>query len=215
MHEADFKWNAVESFADVTAAVAARTGDPDEPDARARWWPTSSTTSPQTSSRRSSRWGHVSNMVFMFQRGGAATHPRRSRAGDYRPVVRVHYYSEPYYIRPVTAACFDPPPNVESCLIGFKPRRSGLLPLRGTVKQFFTFVQACFAQKRRCSKITSRRCATTKPSSRRSSAWDDTTRPARRSSRWRVRRLNQLCSRERTRARRWQIPRGEEGTARG
>ena len=37
VHEADFlKWNVVESFADVTAAVAARTGDPDEPDARAK-----------------------------------------------------------------------------------------------------------------------------------------------------------------------------------
>ncbi len=43
-----------------------------------------------------------------------------------------------------------PPPNVESCLIGFKPKEPHeLLPLSGTDKQFFTFVQACFAQKRK------------------------------------------------------------------
>ena len=94
-------------------------------------------------------------MVFMFQEEVAQRLIRDDAgAGDYRPrSVRVHYYSEPYYIRPVTAACFDPPPNVESCLIGFKPRRSeDLLPLRGTEKQFFTFVQACFAQKRKMLK---------------------------------------------------------------
>ena len=75
-------------------------------------------------------------------------------ASDYRPMsVRVHYYSEPYYIRPVTAACFDPPPNVESCLVGFRPKpTAALLPLAGTHKQFFTFVQACFAQKRKMLK---------------------------------------------------------------
>jgi 16S rRNA A1518/A1519 N6-dimethyltransferase RsmA/KsgA/DIM1 with predicted DNA glycosylase/AP lyase activity len=45
-----------------------------------------------------------------------------------------------------------PPPNVESCLIGFKPKQPHeLLTLHGgaTHKQFFTFVQACFAQKRK------------------------------------------------------------------
>ena len=67
--------------------------------------------------------------------------------------VRVHYYSEPYYIRPVTASCFDPPPNVESCLVGFRPKPRRELPaLRGTEKQFFSFVQACFAQKRKMLK---------------------------------------------------------------
>jgi|AntAceMinimDraft_12_1070368.scaffolds.fasta_scaffold32197_2 16S rRNA A1518/A1519 N6-dimethyltransferase RsmA/KsgA/DIM1 with predicted DNA glycosylase/AP lyase activity len=75
-------------------------------------------------------------------------------ASDYRPMsVRVHYYSEPYYIRPVTATCFDPAPNVESCLVGFRPKpRDQLLPLAGTHTQFFTFVQSCFAQKRKMLK---------------------------------------------------------------
>ena len=96
-----------------------------------------------------------SNMVFMFQEEVAQRLIRDDAgASDYRPMsVRVHYYSEPYYIRPVTAACFDPPPNVESCLIGFRPKpRDELLPLAGTDKQFFTFVQACFAQKRKMLK---------------------------------------------------------------
>ena len=157
VHEADFlKWNVVESFADVTAAVAARTGDPDEPDARAKVVaniPYNITT--DILKTLLPMGDTFSNMVFMFQEEVAQRLIRdEAGAGDYRPMsVRVHYYSEPYYIRPVTAACFDPPPNVESCLIGFKPRRSeDLLPLRGTEKQFFTFVQACFAQKRKMLK---------------------------------------------------------------
>ena len=95
------------------------------------------------------------NMVFMFQEEVARRlikdEPGNS---DYRPMsVRVHYYSTPYYIRPVTAACFDPPPNVESCLVGFRPRRPAeYLPLNGTERQFFAFVQACFAQKRKMLK---------------------------------------------------------------
>ena len=56
-------------------------------------------------------------------------------------------------VRPVTASCFDPPPNVESCLVGFRPKPRRELPaLRGTEKQFFSFVQACFAQKRKMLK---------------------------------------------------------------
>jgi ribosomal RNA small subunit methyltransferase A len=93
-----------------------------------------------------------SNMIFMFQEE-VAQRLIRDEAGnsDYRPMsVRVHYYSEPYYVRPVPASCFDPPPNVESCLVGFRPRRRrDLLPLAGTERQFFAFVQACFAQKRK------------------------------------------------------------------
>ena len=95
------------------------------------------------------------NMVFMFQEE-VARRLIKDEAGnsDYRPMsVRVHYYSTPYYIRPVTAACFDPPPNVESCLIGFRPRRpEEYLELNGTERQFFAFVQACFAQKRKMLK---------------------------------------------------------------
>ena len=95
------------------------------------------------------------NMVFMFQEE-VARRLIKDEAGnsDYRPMsVRVHYYSVPYYIRPVTAACFDPPPNVESCLIGFRPKRpEEYLPLNGTERQFFAFVQACFAQKRKMLK---------------------------------------------------------------
>lgn len=95
------------------------------------------------------------NMVFMFQEE-VARRLIKDEAGnsDYRPMsVRVHYYSTPYYIRPVTAACFDPPPNVESCLIGFRPKRpEEYLPLNGTERQFFAFVQACFAQKRKMLK---------------------------------------------------------------
>ena len=50
--------------------------------------------------------------------------------GDYRAMsVRVHYYSKPYYIRPVSRHCFMPPPNVESCLIGFKPKEPQTRPL--------------------------------------------------------------------------------------
>jgi hypothetical protein len=46
-------------------------------------------------------------------RGVMLLRPWGAGASDYRPMsVRVHYYSVPYYIRPVTAACFDPPPNV-------------------------------------------------------------------------------------------------------
>ena len=95
------------------------------------------------------------DMVFMFQEEVARRLIRAdSGASDYRPMsVRVHYYSEPYYIRPVTASCFDPPPNVESCLVGFRPKPRRELPaLRGTEKQFFSFVQACFAQKRKMLK---------------------------------------------------------------
>ena len=96
-----------------------------------------------------------SNMVFMFQEEVAQRllkdEPGQS---DYRPMsVRVHYYSVPYYIRTVDASCFDPPPNVTSCLIGFRPRKpSEYLPLNGTEKQFFSFIQACFAQKRKMLK---------------------------------------------------------------
>ena len=42
---------------------------------------------------------------------------------------------------------------MESCLIGFKPKRKEhLLKINGTEKQFFTFVQSCFAQKRKMLK---------------------------------------------------------------
>ena len=79
-----------------------------------------------------------SNMVFMFQEE-VAQRLLRDEPGqsDYRPMsVRVHYYSTPYYIRKVDAVCFDPPPAVTSCLIGFKPRRpEEYLPLSGTEKQ--------------------------------------------------------------------------------
>lgn len=96
-----------------------------------------------------------SNMVFMFQEE-VAQRLLRDEPGqsDYRPMsVRVHYYSTPYYIRKVDAVCFDPPPAVTSCLIGFKPRRpEEYLPLSGTEKQFFSFVTACFAQKRKMLK---------------------------------------------------------------
>ena len=92
------------------------------------------------------------DMIFMFQEEVAQRLVRDDAGGgDYRAMsVRVHYYSKPYYIRPVSRHCFMPPPNVESCLIGFKPKEPHeLLPLEGTEKQFFTFVQACFAQKRK------------------------------------------------------------------
>lgn len=92
------------------------------------------------------------DMIFMFQEEVAQRLVRDDAGGgDYRAMsVRVHYYSKPYYIRPVLRDCFMPPPNVESCLIGFKPKEPHeLLPLNGTDKQFFTFVQACFAQKRK------------------------------------------------------------------
>ena len=61
--------------------------------------------------------------------------------------VRTRTYSKSRYIRPVAKGCFDPPPNVESCLIGFKlKRKEDLLKINGTDKQFFTFVQSCFAR---------------------------------------------------------------------
>lgn len=92
------------------------------------------------------------DMIFMFQEEVAQRLVRDDAGGgDYRAMsVRVHYYSKPYYIRPVPPTCFMPPPNVDSCLIGFRPKEPHeLLPLSGTEKQFFTFVQACFAQKRK------------------------------------------------------------------
>ena len=43
--------------------------------------------------------------------------------------------------------------HLESCLVGFRPKPlDELLPLAGTTTQFFTFVQACFAQKRKMLK---------------------------------------------------------------
>ncbi|CAL55247.1 Ribosomal RNA adenine methylase transferase,conserved site [Ostreococcus tauri] len=92
------------------------------------------------------------DMIFMFQEEVAQRLVRDDAGGgDYRAMsVRVHYYSKPYYIRFVPPTCFMPPPNVDSCLIGFKPKEPHeLLPLNGTENQFFTFVQACFAQKRK------------------------------------------------------------------
>ena len=156
--QADFlKWNVVEAFRDVTEAVAAAGGAGGAgADARAKVVaniPYNITT--DILKTLLPMGDTFSNMVFMFQEE-VAQRLIRDDAGssDYRPMsVRVHYYSEPYYIRPVTAACFDPPPNVESCLVGFRPKPSAeLLPLAGTDKQFFTFVQACFAQKRKMLK---------------------------------------------------------------
>ena len=111
------------------------------------------------------------DLVFMFQEEVArrlATEERGEKMienanevmkkkksnSDFRAMsVRTAYYSESRYIRPVAKDCFDPPPNVESCLIGFKPKRKEhLLKINGTEKQFFTFVQSCFAQKRKMLK---------------------------------------------------------------
>lgn len=111
------------------------------------------------------------DLVFMFQEEIArrlATEERGEKMienanevkkkkksnSDFRAMsVRTAYYSESRYIRPVAKDCFDPPPNVESCLIGFKPKRKEhLLKINGTEKQFFTFVQSCFAQKRKMLK---------------------------------------------------------------
>ena len=111
------------------------------------------------------------DLVFMFQEEVArrlATEERGEKMienanevkkkkksnSDFRAMsVRTAYYSESRYIRPVAKDCFDPPPNVESCLIGFKPKREEhLLKINGTEKQFFTFVQSCFAQKRKMLK---------------------------------------------------------------
>jgi len=79
---------------------------------------------------------------------------KKKSNSDFRAMsVRTAYYSESRYIRPVAKDCFDPAPNVESCLIGFKPKRTEhLLKINGTEKQFFTFVQSCFAQKRKMLK---------------------------------------------------------------
>ena len=164
VHEADFlKWNVAREFEDVTAKVAELNavgadergvypGDAHRAKVVANI-PYNITTDilkqllPMGDTFR--------DMVFMFQEEVARRLIRAdSGASDYRPMsVRVHYYSEPYYIRPVTASCFDPPPNVESCLVGFRPKPRRELPaLRGTEKQFFSFVQACFAQKRKMLK---------------------------------------------------------------
>lgn len=111
------------------------------------------------------------DLVFMFQEEVArrlATEERDEKMieneqvkkkkkksnSDFRAMsVRTAYYSKSRYIRPVAKGCFDPPPNVESCLIGFKlKRKEDLLKINGTDKQFFTFVQSCFAQKRKMLK---------------------------------------------------------------
>ena len=164
VHEADFlKWNVGKEFEDVTAKVAAL--NEHGPDANGNYpgdahrakvvanIPYNITTDIlKTLLPMGDTFG---DMVFMFQEEVARRLIRTdSGASDYRPMsVRVHFYSTPYYVRPVTAACFDPPPNVESCLVGFRPKPRREYPeLRGTEKQFFTFVQACFAQKRKMLK---------------------------------------------------------------
>ena len=164
VHEADFlKWNVGKEFEDVTAKVARL--NEHGPDANGNYpgdahrakvvanIPYNITTDIlKTLLPMGDTFG---DMVFMFQEEVARRLIRTdSGASDYRPMsVRVHFYSTPYYVRPVTAACFDPPPNVESCLVGFRPKpRRDLPELRGTEKQFFTFVQACFAQKRKMLK---------------------------------------------------------------
>ena len=75
------------------------------------------------------------DMIFMFQEEVAQRLVRDDAGEATIPTVamsvRVHYYSKPYYIRPVSRHCFMPPPNVESCLIGFKPKEPHeLLPSR-------------------------------------------------------------------------------------
>ena len=166
VHRADFlKWDVSGAFRDVSeghsegdsvADTRAKAADPRFVDSRAKVVaniPYNITTDIlKTLLPMGDTFG---NMVFMFQEE-VARRLIKDEAGnsDYRPMsVRVHYYSTPYYIRPVTAACFDPPPNVESCLVGFRPRRPAeYLPLNGTERQFFAFVQACFAQKRKMLK---------------------------------------------------------------
>ena len=157
VHEADFlKWNVAKAFPEPTDAAAADAALGDGAPRRAKVVaniPYNITTDilkvllPMGDT--------FENMVFMFQEEVARRLIRDDAGGsDYRPMsVRVRYYSEPYYVRPVSAACFDPPPNVESCLIGFRPRRrEEYLPLAGTERQFFAFVQTCFAQKRKMLK---------------------------------------------------------------
>ena len=62
----------------------------------------------------------------------------------------LHYYSKPYYIRPVSRHCFMPPPNVESCLIGFKPKEPHeLLPLEGRGETVLHLCPGVFTQKRK------------------------------------------------------------------
>ena len=166
VHRADFlKWDVSGAFRDVSAGdsegdsaadTRADAADPRFVDSRAKVVaniPYNITTDIlKTLLPMGDTFG---NMVFMFQEE-VARRLIKDEAGnsDYRPMsVRVHYYSTPYYIRPVTAACFDPPPNVESFLVGFRPRRPAeYLPLNGTERQFFAFVQACFAQKRKMLK---------------------------------------------------------------
>ena len=100
--------------------------------------------------------GHIfSDMIFMFQEEVAQRLIRDDAgASDYRPMsVRVQFYSVPRYVRSVPPLSFLPPPNVQSCLVGFRPKQpSELLELKGTERQFFSFVQVCFAQKRKMLK---------------------------------------------------------------
>ena len=133
VHEADFlKWNVGKEFEDVTTKVAAL--NEHGPDANGNYpgdahrakvvanIPYNITTDIlKTLLPMGDTFG---DMVFMFQEEVARRLIRTdSGASDYRPMsVRVHFYSTPYYVRPVTAACFDPPPNVESCLVGFRPK---------------------------------------------------------------------------------------------
>ena len=106
------------------------------------------------------------DLVFMFQEEVArrlATEERdekmieneqikkKKKNSTLRYVSSQAYYSKSRYIRPVAKGCFDPPPNVESCLIGFKlKRKEDLLKINGTDKQFFTFVQSVSPQKQKC-----------------------------------------------------------------
>ena len=92
------------------------------------------------------------DMVFMFQEVarrliGATPAPATTNVRARPLLLRTHY------IRPVTASCFDPPPNVESCLVGFRPKPRRELPaLRGTEKQFFSSSRRVSRKKRKMLK---------------------------------------------------------------
>ena len=186
VHRADFlKWDVSGAFRDVSeghsegdsvADTRAKAADPRFVDSRAKVVaniPYNITTDIlKTLLPMGDTFG---NMVFMFQEE-VARRLIKDEAGnsDYRPMsVRVHYYSTPYYIRPVTAACFDPPRTSSRASSGSARgvRRS---TFRSTARSASSSPSCRRASRRsaRCSKTTSRRCATRRPSPQRTRRWE-------------------------------------------
>ncbi len=107
----------------------------------------------------------IHGMVLLMQREVAARLIARPGRRDYGYLtVLARVFSSPRLLLDVPRGAFSPPPQVESALVGFemRPKPGAALPTlsdasglgpgnwdAGEVERFLSFVQACFAQKRK------------------------------------------------------------------